>query len=357
MDSLKVGGVQSFALQLGKCFDDPRFILSFAALHGEGLDPRFSEMRPKPLAAGARRLDPALLFRLRGIIRSGDYDIVHAHDTPSSFLCERFRKFFGIRRLIVHIHHLYRRQDNQRLQNLVEIAAYRNADLILGCSQHILNKLPRSIPKEMLPYGLDTDKFKPQDERVRAAARAEFGFAPANVVLGFVGRLIQCKEPWLLLQAMSRLTGEFPELRALIVGAGPEEASLRSLAERLRIQERIVFAGYRTDVSNCLAAMDIFAMLSHEVEGFGLALAEAMAMGKPCVTSDYPAARELIKPGEDVLTFPSGDATALAECVRKFARDSDSRAEFGAAARRAIVERFEARQCARHLAEIYARLL
>ncbi|MDE7388962.1 MAG: glycosyltransferase [Muribaculaceae bacterium] len=133
-----------------------------------------------------------------------------------------------------------------------------------------------------------------------------------------VGRLdAPIKGQDLLIRAMAdpRLAG----MTLTLMGAGASEAELRALAAGLGVDDRITFAGTvaRDDVYGRLADFDLF-VLPSRTEGFGLALAEAMAAGIPVVTADLPGPMELITTDGAAplgLSFTAGSAAALADAI------------------------------------------
>jgi glycosyltransferase involved in cell wall biosynthesis len=115
----------------------------------------------------------------------------------------------------------------------------------------------------------------------------------------FTGRLIREKNVDVLLRALVPVREEIPDLRALIVGDGPERPALEALARDLGLP--VTFAGFLPDYDSVIAAMKasrVFVLPSTR-EGFGIAALEAMACGLPVVTADHPgnAARDLVVEG------------------------------------------------------------
>jgi len=115
----------------------------------------------------------------------------------------------------------------------------------------------------------------------------------------FTGRLIREKNVDLLLRALVPVREEVGDLRALIIGDGPERAALEALARDLGLP--VTFAGFLPDYDTVIAAMKasrVFVLPSTR-EGFGIAALEAMACGVPVVTVDHPgnAARDLVVEG------------------------------------------------------------
>lgn len=123
----------------------------------------------------------------------------------------------------------------------------------------------------------------------RAAIRSRLGIAPASRVILSVGNCAAVKNHTALLHALALLPDSLPWLY-LHVGHGEAEADEQALAQSLGIAERCRFLG-RQPAIDLLAAADLFVMPSLH-EGFGLAAAEALAMGLPCVLSDAPGLRD-----------------------------------------------------------------
>ena len=111
---------------------------------------------------------------------------------------------------------------------------------------------------------------------------------------GTVGRLAQKKNQILLLHAFSEVTKTNDNTRLIIIGTGPLEQELKSLADKLGIKDRVWFTGYRNDVPKLLSLIDVFVFPSLR-EGLPLSLLEAMALGRPCIASDLPCNREVIQ--------------------------------------------------------------
>ncbi len=357
VDSLKLGGVQTTIEALLRSVDHSQFDLSLAALHGPGVfSERIEAIGITPIHLSRHRLNPLIPFRLRHLLRANQYDIVHAHGMPSCFVCERFRQFLGIQRLVAHIHHVYRGQHGQTLQNMLEHTVYRRTDLLLGCSQEALDSVSTALPKQVLHNGIDTIRFSPAIEASKASVRQEWGLSDGDFVVGTTGRITHKKDPFILCRMLDVLGAEFPELRLLIVGSGPEEQALRDYAQELGVRDRIVFTGYQPEVEQLLAAMDVYVIASHQ-EGLALSLIEAMACGLPCVVSDYPGSKEIVAPEHDALQFVCREVDALCGHIRRLITDKALCNSLGTAARETACERFSDTVMAEALSNIYRELM
>ena len=141
-----------------------------------------------------------------------------------------------------------------------------------------------------------------------------------------------------LLKAFERIRGQVPTARLLIVGEGPLEDYLRSRARESRLDDAIIFTGYRADVSSILQGSDVFALSSLE-EGMPNALLEAMACSLPAVVTDVGGNGEVVDDAMTGFLVPARQPDVMAERLVRLLRDAGLRERLGKAAR----ERFEAR--------------
>jgi glycosyltransferase involved in cell wall biosynthesis len=135
----------------------------------------------------------------------------------------------------------------------------------------------------------------------------------------FVGRLIRHKRVDLVLEAVRILRGRGAPLSVGIIGVGPESERLQQSADSLGIGDNIVFYGALEERSAVLGTMARARVLAFpsEREGFGMVVAESLALGTPVVTVDAPenAARHLIDDAMTGSVVPAGDAERLAEAI------------------------------------------
>jgi glycosyltransferase involved in cell wall biosynthesis len=179
---------------------------------------------------------------------------------------------------------------------------------------------------------VDTDGFGRAAQEItreeRDAIRSSWGCAGADVALLFVGRLVEQKGVMLLARALERLSDA--SVRLVVVGAGPLERELRSMADRLPIH--LVGPAGKDALASVYASADVFVLPSRS-EPWGLVVNEAMASGLPCVVSDAVGCREdLITPEQTGLVFASGDLGALVAAVARLAADPAMRRRIGVAA-------------------------
>jgi glycosyltransferase involved in cell wall biosynthesis len=190
---------------------------------------------------------------------------------------------------------------------------------------------------EIIPIGIDS--------RTIAAATP----SPERWDLLSAGRLIPEKRIDLLIDAVPDLIPEFPSLRVLILGDGPERPALERLASRRGVLDHVTFAGFVPDPAAVIGFMKsagVFVSPSIR-EGFGMAALEAMACGTPVVTVDHPrnAVKERITPSTGMVARPTpGDlGEKIRECLRDPSRFREGCISLAAAYDwEAIVPRIEA---------------
>lgn len=176
----------------------------------------------------------------------------------------------------------------------------------------------------------------------------------AEVVIGTVCVLREEKNIGLLLEAFASL--QRPGIRLVVVGSGPEEASLRATAKVLNIQEKTLFVPSTSAVADWLRSMDIFVLPSRS-ESFPNALLEGMACGCAVVASRVGGVPELVDHREDGLLFESGDAIALSQNLTLLTRDSVLRRKLATRASQKAVERFTMLEYSRRIERFYVEQL
>jgi glycosyltransferase involved in cell wall biosynthesis len=147
-----------------------------------------------------------------------------------------------------------------------------------------------------------------------------------------MGRLEAQKGFDLLLDAFARIADRHSDWFLQILGQGPLRSELEAQALRLNLGKRVQFAGEVADPFSFLCAADLF-VFSSRFEGFGMALAEAMACGLPVVSFDCPSVpRDIVRDGVDGILVPPEDVAALAAALDRLMGDAQERHRLGARA-------------------------
>lgn len=144
----------------------------------------------------------------------------------------------------------------------------------------------------VVPLGLDLMPFA--EPPTGQPLRAELGLSDGTFLVGIVGRLAPVKDHELFLRAASLLADRRPEAQFVVVGGGPREPELRSLAADLGVGDRVHFLGLRTDLARIYAGLDVLALTSRH-EGTPLSILEAMAAGCPVVATAVGGVPDLLE--------------------------------------------------------------
>lgn len=242
------------------------------------------------------------------------------------------------------------------LGEIVERISLRwlRADHYVTTSHAVIDKLrARGIPEDrisLIPCGVEDELL---DHVIARSAEQEQG-----ATLSVVARLVRYKGVHVVLDAVAELARRGRRVTVSIVGQGPEEQALRDQAARLGIADQVTFHGHVTahvDVLHIMGASRVFVTAS-TVEGFGIVVAEAMALGVPYVAGDIPTFVEVTGSGVGGMLFRSGDARHLADCIARLL-DDDALYRRSAEEGQAWSQRYRWADIAQRTEAVYAALV
>ena len=136
------------------------------------------------------------------------------------------------------------------------------------------------------------------------------------------GRLAKQKNQLMLINSIKILTEKYPTIRCEIYGDGPEKQELQQRINDLKLTQEVCLPGSKTDIHKWVAKSQLF-VLTSEFEGQSNALIEAMMLGKPVITTDYPGADEVVENEISGLIVPRGDVEALAHAISLLLDDEE----------------------------------
>ncbi len=199
---------------------------------------------------------------------------------------------------------------------------------------------------EHLPPGVDSEVFRP-DPAAREELRTRYALGERPTIL-CLSRLVPRKGQDVLIRALPRIRDDIDGAVLVIVGGGPYEEALRSLAERVGVAEHVVFTGGvpAAELAAHHTIADVFAMPCRtrgaglDVEGLGIVYLEASASGVPVVAGDSGGAPETVREGETGHVVDGRSVAAVADAIVSVLADRDRAAEMGAAGRRWVAEQW-----------------
>lgn len=268
--------------------------------------------------------DLAGLSRLYSFLRKNRYDIVHTHTSKAGFVGRLAARAAGVSHILHTVHGFAFHEESTalalRLYSILErIAAHACHRIVTVSEFHRSWALKLGIGNKekivAVPNGLDPHRIKPQ--RNREAVRNELGLRPGTLLFLTTGRLAEQKGFEYLLQALPEVSSRLkaPFLLAL-AGAGPLLLTLKQMVANLGLRDKVKFLGFRNDIGDLLAACDMVVLPSLR-EGLSIALLEAMAAGKPIITTSIGSNIEVTCTGfgSCAKLVPPKDTGALAAAM------------------------------------------
>ncbi len=196
-----------------------------------------------------------------------------------------------------------------------------------------------------------------------AAIRAQLGVPAGAPLIGMVARVNPQKDYDTLADAAALVLAQCPQARFAVIGDNSvvelnrrHYGHVRSRLQALGIEDRFVFTGFRADVPEIVAALDVFVLCTHR-EGLPLSVLEAMAQGKPVIATAVDGIPELIVHGEVGLLHAHGDSAELAELILRCIRDPEMACKMGLAARAHCRLHFNQATFASNAATLYREML
>jgi glycosyltransferase involved in cell wall biosynthesis len=212
--------------------------------------------------------------------------------------------------------------------------------------------------------GVDTTRFHPGVDGSRF--RHHLGIRDGAPLVGMVGMFAPWKGQDVFLRAAKQVAERCPNARFVLVGDeiyttnghGSDAARLHALARELGLGSRLLFAGYRDDMPQVMASIDVLVHASVQAEPFGRVLIEAMAAGKPVIATRAGGVTEIVADGETGTLVPPGDAEALAEAmVSAIELSPEDRGRIGSKGRARAEEHFSLRRHVDAVTAIYTSVL
>jgi glycosyltransferase involved in cell wall biosynthesis len=217
-------------------------------------------------------------------------------------------------------------------------------DFVIAVSENLRESLIKTYwlqPRHVVTIhnGINIETFRVTQATNRNALllRNSWGLSPDDFVVCFTGRLVKEKGLMDLLQAIRTVLALHKKCYLLIVGEGTLLDQLKSKVKELGVEKHVIFAGYRPDIPNILAGIDVLALPSL-TEGLPLSILEAMAAGKAIISTPVGGVRELIESGETGILVPTRNPGAMADAIILLLENEQQRKSLGIMAR-AFVER------------------
>ena len=326
-----------------------QILLLLRGLRGRGHGAELMALRGSLLAFRARAEGvivhdlPSRLMRLgaarhlRRLLQQKHFDIVHAHDPhglTAAWLAGAHRRsaLVASRRVAYSLN-----------PSNLSLARYRATRCILAVSSFVAQSVIASgIDVAHVTVVHDGIELPPvPTAEMRSEARARYGVAEDELLLGCVGYLLPEKGQDALLRALPAVRAHFPRTKLLLAGDGPSRPQLEKLAGELGIMPAVIFAGFVEEVAEAYRALDIF-LFPSLAEPLGSSLLAAMAHGLPVVAVASGGVPEIVESGRNGLLVTASRAEEFAGAILELLADPAKAARLGEAARETVTLRFTA---------------
>lgn len=257
---------------------------------------------PIPRSISKIRAMVSSYFKIKRLVEKTEYQIVHCHSPIGAALCRlacrKARKKGTKVVYTAHGFHFFKGASKMAwfLFYPIEWFCSRYTDILITINKEDYDRAKKfgCCKVEYVPgIGVCLDEFNHDTDC--NLKRKEVGIGENDFVFMSTGQLSVRKNHQVAIKAIAKIP--YPNVKYLIVGFGEEEKTLRKLVEELKIEDRVIFAGYRSDVKQLLSVVDAYVFPSLQ-EGLPVSLMEAMAAGLPIVCSRIRGNIDLIQDGE-----------------------------------------------------------
>ena len=268
--------------------------------------------------------------QLKAVIQGGNFQLIHCH-TPTAAMLTRLaaktaRKNGSVVMYTCHGFHFHRAapKKNWLLYYPVERFLSRWCDYLITINQEDYHRAKTFHCKRVryIP-GVGVNIHQIQNLTVnKAEKKKSLGVKPNQILLFSAGELIERKNHEVIIKALAKINN--PNIVYAIAGKGPLKGYLQQLAQKLKVQNRVLFLGFRTDIFELYHAADISAFPS-KIEGLGLAGIEAMAAGVPLVSSNVHGILDYVTNGKTGYAVAPNNVNGFAQAIQKLAESQSLR--------------------------------
>ncbi|MBS1588543.1 MAG: glycosyltransferase [Bacteroidetes bacterium] len=323
------------------------------------------------------RQDGIAYQKIKEIIQKFKPDVVHTHAAKSGVIgrlaADACKVPVIVHTFHGHVFHSYFSPWQTKMFIHIERYLARKSSGIVAISQSQKEELAnvyKICPEEKLeviPLGLDLDKFHQRQDEKRAMFRNRYQIEEDEIAIGIIGRIVPVKNHELFVAAAKKvLDASSKRLRFVIVGDGDMRPSMEASFQAAGIdytyypeQKRKATAfctSWLTQIDEVLAGLDIVALTSHN-EGTPVSLIEAQASSRPVVSTHVGGVADMVMDGKCGFVTPPANAELFAEALLKLVQDEKLRSDFGAFGKDFVQSKFSYQRLVRDMSAYYHRLI
>ncbi len=312
--------------------------------------------------------DPIVLLKLIKLLKGKRYDIVHTHTTKAGILGRIAARIVGVPVIVHGLHGSTFEAFNSGLLNwllfLFERLTGRFTDAYVSVSGVLSEKyIERGIGKKenyhTVYSGMELEIFYGVRGKINCRKkRGELGIDAGDFVIGNVARLETRKGHQFLLDAFKNVVGEqkYSQVKLLIIGEGNKRKYLENYVKELNLEDKVIFTGYREDVEELMALMDIFVLTSLR-EGLPRVLVQAAAVGMPSIAFNVDGVPEIIKDNYNGFLVKVKDVEQLENRIVKYINNKELILLHGRNGREFIENKWSIKGMVDRIDKIYQKLV
>lgn len=312
--------------------------------------------------------DIKALFNIYKVIKKNQYDIVHTHIAKAGVLGRLAAKIAGVPYIVHGIHGItFPKTINPFLRFLfksIEKFCGRFTDVFIPVGEDIKQKyLNAGIGKPEQYYtiysGMELDRFYKAGNYSKDKInkiKNELGITEDEIVVGNVSKIQKRKGYKYYLEVANKLVKQYKNVKFLIVGSGPHEHEIKRQTKEMKLNENVIFTGYRTDVENMFAIFDI-KVLTSLWEGLPRVLVQAAAVGKPIVSFDVDGVWEIVENGKNGFIVPMKDIDAMTEKIKILIENETLRKKMGQFSREKVSNLWSVEKMVDSIDKVYQNLI
>lgn len=274
---------------------------------------------------------------LKRLLERENYDLVHCHTPVGGVVTRLAVKHAKLEKkpkvfYTGHGFHFYKGAPwiNWLLYYPIEKWLARSTDVIITINSEDRDRAERKFKTgrvvQIPGVGVDLLKFRPGNEQEKLELRQKNGLGKDDFVLVYGGEINKNKDQEFIIDNLSVLRAEAPQIKVLFAGVGPEQKRLEAKIQKLGLSETVKFLGYRNDIAELYRLADVAVSASRR-EGLGLNLVEGMASGLPIVARNNRGHREIVVSEKEGALFENG--AEFRKAVLELYHDPKKRTEIG----------------------------
>jgi glycosyltransferase involved in cell wall biosynthesis len=344
---LELGGAQKQLLSLITHLDKTRYnIFLFTASQGllmeeasviSGLTVKKSRFLERPINPFK---DILALLEIKRFIKENNIQIVHTHSSKAGILGRWAAKLSGVKIIIHTVHgwpfHDYQAKFLSGFFIWLERRAAQFTDQLIIVSNHdrqigLKSRIGSDIKYRLIRYGVEYDKFNALDKNFRK----ELGIKDNELVVGMIASFKPQKCPQDFIQLASSVSRDLPNTKFILVGDGVLRKKTEQLINKYNLQKKVILVGWRRDIPEILASLDIF-VLTSLWEGLPISALEAMAASLPVITTNTGGVSEIVEEGKNGFLIYRKDTQSMSDKLISLLKDSNIRKQMGEKAKASL---------------------